>query len=244
MKNQHNHLGSEFPEKSEIQELLRGTINSAHAIELLERIKQNEPNDDFGRGLKAYLNQNGASIETLRLWINRVSKRQLNRNRRRQFPNYRHIAAASVIILLSLSIGYIATRNEDQTWKLYYKTDPGFPVLMGNNVLNAKWMQQYRAGNFRETLHLLNSIPNSDTIQYYRAACFFELGEIDSSQMQLNKLNSSMQGRTELLKAFCLWRQGEIQQSIQIFETLCATENGIAASQACRIVSEAFDSRP
>jgi hypothetical protein len=244
MTNQQNHSSIGFPRREEMLALIEDELNPSAKVELLERIKQFEPEDDFGKGLKKYLDQNENSIESLHNWIERSLNRETNKRRYVLNMKYNLAAVASVFIILSIVFSYYITRNESEIWVKYYKTDPGFPVLMGNKAPDAMWMQQYRLGNYQETLQLLNKFQNSDTVRFYRAACYFELDETQKCLNELNRLRNGMQGKTDLLKAFCYWRDGDIKQSRQIFQKLCATENGVAASQACSILEAEFNAQP
>jgi hypothetical protein len=229
-----------FPNWEELLAFIEDKAEANVASDLLLRIMNNRPNDMVGEGLKKYLQKKGHNQQTLRAWIIEAKKRPLKKRNANLFRNYKLAAAASVIIVLSLAIFYYLSQPDRNQWMKWYKTDPGFPILMGNSDTNNLWMQQYRYRNYQTALELMEAEEENDTLLFYKAVCFFELGDTEKSLANLKLIKEDYQDKAILLEAFCYWREGDQPLAKALFSNLCVAENGIPAAEACAIIKSAF----
>jgi hypothetical protein len=239
MSRSNSHSDKGFPNWDELMAFIENKNAKDEETSMLLRINNNAAKDLAGEGLKKYLQISGNNPQTLRSWINEAKKRPIKAQNRKKI-GAKLAAAASILAIVSIAIYYFAIQSDKNQWKQMYKTDPGFPVLMGSTEENDLWMQQFRYGNYQTALDLLKTKRTNDTTLFYGAICFFELGETNLCLGNLNRMKKNYQGKASLLEAFCSWREGNLLMAKQQFSKLCATENGIAAAQACTILKSAF----
>lgn len=234
-----------FPTWEEINEFLTLEPNEITETALIERIKNNKPNDLAGEGLQKFLTKKEYRLDALRVWI-RAFMTKSNLKQTTRTTNF-YVRAIAATLILVVAIGLVLRfRNDTTTWKQYYTTDPGIPIEMsGQNSSDiTSWTYKYRTGYFESALNELNNLTNNDTIHFYRASCYFELGKTTACLSELSRMQSTLQGRSVLLKAFAIWSEGNDNGAEEIFRELCFSENGIASQQACFIVRNAFGSAP
>jgi hypothetical protein len=240
MSNQETNSDYNFPSWDELLAFIEDKADSNEASDILHRIMKNSPHDLAGEGLKKYLQKKGHNQQTLRAWIIEAKKRPLKRRNANLFLYYKLAAAASVIVVLSLAIFYYVSQPDRNQWMKWYKTDPGFPILMGNSDTNNLWMQQYRYRNYQTALEFMEAEEENDTLLFYKAVCFFELGDTEKSLASLKIIKENYQDKANLLEAFCYWREGDERLAKELFSKLCAAENGIPSAEACAIIKSGF----
>ena len=234
-----------FPTWEEINAFLSIEPNEIEKIALIERIRNNKPSDLAGEGLQKFLHKNGYNHDAARKWILEFNLKPQN-NRVIRNTNF-YVKAIAASLLLVVAIGLVLRIQKNSTkWKQFYTTDPGLAIEMGAQISTkmTTWSYHYRTGNFESALNELNTLTNSDTIHFYRASCYFELGKATECLSELTGMRSTLQGRAVLLKAFCYWSLDDENRARKIFRELCFLENSIASRQACFILTNAFPNEP
>jgi hypothetical protein len=241
MEYKKNNPDAGFPTSEQLKEFLARETNATEKTKFIERIRNNEPVDLAGEGLQKYLQKNDYNLESLGEWIHHFKP---SSGKIRSIHNTNsYFKAAAAILILGIAIGVVLkNQNEATKWKQYYVTDPGLPIEMGSKPIQeiSAWIYQYRTENYESALNQLKNLVSNDTIHFYRASCYFELGETGECITELGAMRSTLQGRSVLLKAFCYWRMGDEKMAKLTFRELCFSENSIASRTACFILTDAF----
>jgi hypothetical protein len=240
-----NNPDSGFPTWEEINAYLSIEPEEIEKIALIERIRNNKPSDLAGEGLQKFLHNKGYHLDAIRTWILEFEPKS-NAGRKMRNTNF-YIRAMAAVLLLAIAIAWFLGREKGSTkWRQYYTTDPGMPIEMGGQISSnvSSWSYHYRTGFFESALSELNRLTNNDTIHFYRASCYFELGRAKESLSELAAMQSTLQGRSVLLKAFCYWSLGDEDLAKETYGELCYSENSIASRQACFILTNAFKNEP
>ena len=234
-----------FPTWEEINTFLSIEPDEIDKIALIERIRNNKPSDLAGEGLQKFLHKKGYHLDAIRTWIHEFEPKSNARPSMRNSNFY--IRATAAALLLTIAIAwFLSSQKANTKWKSYYTTDPGMPIEMGSQISSnmSTWSYHYRTGYFESALSELNTLTNNDTIHFYRASCYFELGKAKESLSELAAMQSTLQGRSVLLKAFCYWSLGDENIAKETYRELCFSENSIASRQACFILTNAFKNEP
>ena len=199
-----------FPEWSEIHRLIQN--KSIDGFDILNRIRQNTPHDEAGKGIKAYLEKYDYSIEAVRKYSLRSHKRIQAHSQKNQLRRIYLPAAAVIIGIAALTTWFITNQGPSKNWEDYYQREAGFPVLMGKLSRDDEWMQSFRNREFAlsETIirKQISTVGINDTLCYYLAICLFEQDKTeDALEMLNNKCNSN--DKTEILKGFIFWKLGD-----------------------------------
>ena len=109
---------------------------------------------------------------------------------------WRYAIAASITLMISLSIFYYYNSKVDNREKLvaaYWQKDKGLPVLMDENS-NASLdnaMTAYKSGNYDYAFSQLEALTQTDTVLYYEGLCSFELKKDATTYIKPVAENSS-----------------------------------------------------
>ena len=80
--------------------------------------------------------------------------------------------------------------NNTNKYTAFYNDEPAIPTFMANGKSN--WheaMQAYEAKDYDKTLHLLQQLnSSSDTSNYYKVICYYQLNNYNESMICLNKI--------------------------------------------------------
>jgi tetratricopeptide (TPR) repeat protein len=104
--------------------------------------------------------------------------------------------AASVALLLSVSLWYFLMKSDKQTdlYAKYYQPDPGLMTVMSStdNYDFEKAMVAYRNGEYQQAINAWkqqwNKRPDSDTLSYFLGAAYQANGKTDSAKIYLSKI--------------------------------------------------------
>lgn len=237
-------MKNKFPSREELKKLFSENVDFAEVDSICKRIRESEPYDEFSYGIKHFLEQKNYNIHSLREWTNsakqKIEKRLNSPGRKRKYHNFYKAAA---IIIISLGLFSLVYQNNSPTsgWKKYYRTDPGLPVFMsaGNNLI---WLQQYRAGNFSAALSEINNQlirkGNNDTLLYYKMICLFETGQLDEEKSFMMPNKNYFAEKASMIMAFNLWREGDKEQAMLIFNNLSKSTNKNIRETASAIIDE------
>ena len=105
--------------------------------------------------------------------------------------------AASVVIAIGLGIFYLWSPNQgpsigqDELFATYYSPDPGLPTVMGgsNETHMHNTMNAYKRGDYLITLGALNDLEPTDTVQFYKGMCYFNLKTYDRALPYLKAIS-------------------------------------------------------
>ncbi|MEJ0105290.1 MAG: hypothetical protein WDO19_23230 [Bacteroidota bacterium] len=94
--------------------------------------------------------------------------------------NRRFMAAASILVILSLTLWWVLQRrnSNERIYSAYYKPDPGLATAMGNSTSYSfeKAMVEYKNGSYDKSLEawtaLLKEKPGNDTLIYFIGAAY------------------------------------------------------------------------
>ena len=192
---------NEFPDHHELRALLKGEVNSNVENDLISRIRNHLPYDEFSSGVKDFLEQNQYNLKAMQQWRGQTSERvaakiKSDKGNRKGWNLTIKVAASILILISGVYMYYAVKRTANVEWKAYYNSDPGLPVFMGVNSTNS-WMQYYRAEKYALALNEINlnleQSPANDTLLYYRLVCLFETGLLNpDSTYSMTKQNESL----------------------------------------------------
>ena len=245
-----NFSDNTFPTWEEIGCLLRDTLGEPEKTLLVERIRRYEPEDDSGKGLKRWLENNNYDLQRAALWLSSVERRiqPKQRNSSRSLVRY----AAAAVLLAAIITGIFLIKPGTPAWQQYYIHDPGFPVFMNTRQVHDEWMQEYREGNFQQALikqaPLAQNAPHNDTLAYYRAVMLFELDSTEEAISQLASAaidsSSGYYYSAQLLRGFCLWRLGKLHKAREAFRQVASSPEKMHAATAHSILSKELSAIP
>jgi hypothetical protein len=214
-----------FPEKEMLSRFLNGELKDSEIDIFIDQIKFNEPDSEYGAGVKKFLEDNNYDVNKILLWRSSARNKVENKlaNKLSWTSNKWLKIAAVLVVCLSTYFIVFNTTSSTPSWEATYAKDLGFPVFMGKNN-DKQWMESYRASNYAESLNLINEAletkPTNDTLLYYRIVCLFE-----TNSLQLKKSISIAKGeyyyeKTKLIFAYQYWKNGGINKAIEIFTGL------------------------
>jgi hypothetical protein len=214
-----------FPEKETLQKLLNGGLSDVEINIIVAAVKLHQPKDEFGAGIKRYLEDHGYDARHLMNW-HKIAQKRVNQNVRQKgkFPLTGFVKVAAAITL-GLGMYSIFNYKNDSlpSWQSYYTKDAGFPVFMEGRS-DLQWMEYYRASDHTESIKLieqqLKTNPQNDTLLYYKIVCMFELGmPLNKTSLQLPK-DSLFNQKSRLILAYSFWRNGMVNEALNEFKNL------------------------
>lgn len=214
-----------FPEKEMLQRFLNGELNESEIEIFIAQVKFNSPENEYGAGVKNFLESNNYNVQKILMWRNIARKRAENKliNKLTSSTNKWLKIAAVLIIGFSTYFLISHTNNSTPSWETTYKKDLGFPVFMGDKNSN-QWMESYRASNYSESLKLINEElkinPTNDTLLYCRIVCLFETNSLQITKPISIAKDQYYFEKTQLIFAYQYWKNDRINKAIDIFAGL------------------------
>jgi len=182
----------ESNQKHSYKEVIDAFLTDKKAPYFIDYIKNNEFEDEELSGLKLFLENNAYDLARLGDFLLPPALHVLSTPRISCFKPLK--IAASVLLLISLTIlanYYCTNKNNIDN---YWVQDEGFKVLMGGenqaiSLLNG--MSYYVSENYEESLRSFSKVPKNDTASFYIGLCFLKLNEVDSALKHLKELPAS-----------------------------------------------------
>jgi tetratricopeptide (TPR) repeat protein len=182
----------ESNQKHSYKEVIDAFLTDKKAPYFIDYIKNNEFEDEEVSGLKLFLENHAYDLACLGDFLLHPALHVLSTPRISCFKPLK--IAASVLLLISLTIlanYYCTNKNNIDN---YWVQDEGFKVLMGGenqaiSLLNG--MSYYVSENYEESLRAFSCAHKNDTASFYIGLCFLKLNEFDSAVKHLKELPSS-----------------------------------------------------
>jgi tetratricopeptide (TPR) repeat protein len=186
-------------ENNEIfDQYLRGELSPTE-MTTFEYQLANDPilKSEFERHQKAISAIEFASIR------DKISRIGLQAQKEKNIPIKTWMGMAAALVFLVVGYWVVFSKHEtvvsgDQIFATIHFKDPGLPTLMGDTRPSGymdDFMIAYKQNKYGEALtlaeKLLKQYPNNDTIQFYRAMCFFEKGTLDRASKDLQQLKNN-----------------------------------------------------
>ena len=177
---------------------LRGEL-SAQEMAAFENQLANDPRlqSEFDKHQKAVKAIEFAGIR------DKISRIGQEAQQAKTFQTKTWVGIAAALVLLVVGYWVIISNQEpsisgDQIFATIHFKDPGLPTLMGETRPNGymdEFMIAYKQNKYDEALKLsdklLKQYPNNDTIQFYKAMCYFENGSLEKASQDLAQLQNN-----------------------------------------------------
>lgn len=188
-------------------------------LELAEAYKE------FLGTLKIIKKQNIHNLKNDFQLLDAVLDKELLSNQKRK-PVILYVAA-TLVVLLSVSIIFFHQNKLDEPAKAYYEKDIGLPVVMGesnNNQLD-RAMSYYKLNDYEKSksiLTLLSSQKTTDTLTYYIGVNDYELGQYKKAINFFKKVDkqSTFYDKAQYRLGLSYWQVNEIDSTQQVFINL------------------------
>jgi|GEM_PF-2572921 tetratricopeptide (TPR) repeat protein len=181
--------------------------------------------EEFSDTLKIIKQQNIHNLKNDFQLLDAVLDKEFLSNQKRK-PVILYIAA-TLVVLLSISMIYFHQNKLDNPAKAYYEKDIGLPVVMGenNNIQLDRAMSFYKLNDYEKAKNILTLLSNkkpTDTLTYYIGVNNYELGQYKNAINFFKKVDkqSSFYDKAQYRLGLSYWQVNEIDSTRQVFSNL------------------------
>jgi tetratricopeptide (TPR) repeat protein len=232
-----------------LEKLIAALQNKEQELWAIDALKNLNTTDEELLGIKLFMEQNNYDVAKLQLFLNTAKLNYNNLNKSTPKPSYGWLkVAASIVLLVSFSIGGYVYYTSNNYYQQYAFHEPGLPVFMSDNSTTIdNWMTEFKDNNFVEAQQmgeeLLAQNTSNDTILYYLGVIYCNLGNYQQGLINFKKVslnNVELKNKAYFLEALCVLQTNKTEAK-GYFEAIALDTSTVYTEKASEILLKEYN---
>jgi len=214
----------------------------------INELKNLNSSDKELLGLQYFMEQNNYDVTKLALFLSSTEQRFADIKHTPSKPSYGWLKmVASVVVLVSLSVGGYFYMFSENSYEKYAFHEPGLPVFMSDdNTSIDNWMTEFKDNNFitaqKMGEELLAKNANNDTILYFLGVIYCQLENYPQGLINFKKVsfnNVELKNKAYFLEALCVLETNKTDAK-KYFEAIAKDTSSVYAEKATQILIDEY----